>query len=117
MAVRGVDNSVGWNAKDQFPLIDPWQQTRFRKQPVVGSVVEFEDTFERIGIIRQARQYGYTAIGKLGRNEPVRTALINGSNRKHIDLPGSCPRNYLPPRRLSSKRRTPIMAGTPPRVK
>jgi hypothetical protein len=27
----------------------------------------------------------------LGRNEPVRTALINGSNRKHIDLLGSWP--------------------------
>jgi len=91
MAVRGVDDAVGGNPKNQFPLVDPWQQTRFRKQPVVGSVVEFEDTFERIGIIRQARQYGYTAIGKLGRNEPVRTALINGSNRKHIDLLGSWP--------------------------
>ena len=61
----------------------------FRKQPVVGSVIEFEDAFERVGIIRQTGQYGYTAISKLGGNEPVRTALINGSNRKHINLLGS----------------------------
>jgi hypothetical protein len=89
MAVGGIDDAVGRNAKNQFPFIDTWQQTRFRKQPVVGSVIEFEDAFERVGIIRQTGQYGYTAISKLGGNEPVRTALINGSNRKHINLLGS----------------------------
>jgi len=107
MAERRVDNPIRRNAEDQFARVDTRSQLRFGEQSIVCGVIKFENSVEGFLIFCKASEYGRTAVRKLGWDEPMRIPLVDYINRKQ---------NYLPPRRLSSKRRTPIMAGTPPRM-
>src|SRR5690349_457437 len=120
MAERRIDDAIGRNPEDQFPLINAGRQKGFSQQAIVGRVIQLENAFEDVRVVGQPVEHRDPAIGKLRRNETMRVALVNRSSGEHFDLLCcffSVVESYRPPRRLSRRRRTAIMAGTPPRLR
>ena len=83
MAKCRIDNSVRRNAEDQFPFVDSWRESRFRQQPIIRSIVQFENAFERLGIVGQASEDGGAAVSELRGNQAMGIALIDGSGSEH----------------------------------
>src|SRR6478752_6756418 len=124
MAERRIDDAIGRDPKDQFPFINAGRQTGFSQQAIVGRIIQLENAFEDVRVVGQPVEHRHPAIGKLRRNETMSVALVNGSSGgnsgEHFDLLCcffSVVVSYRPPRLLSRRRRTPIMAGTPPRLR
>ena len=79
----GIDDAIRRDAEDKFAFVDAGRQTRFRQQAVVGGVVELEDAFQGLSIVREPGEYRCPAVGELRRNQPMGIALIDrGSGRK-----------------------------------
>src|SRR5947199_2894202 len=112
MTESRIDNAVGRDSEDQFPFIDSGSQARFSQKPVISRVIEFENSFEDVRMVNQAGEHRNAAIGELSGNQAMGVALVNETGGGQHES-----RSQRPPRRASSSRRTPIIPGTPARVK
>src|ERR1700729_1232866 len=83
MAEGGVDNSIRRNSKDEFTFVDARGQSRFGQQAVVRSIVEREDAFQNFRVVIETSKHRGAIVGKLGGNQAMSIALINGSGSEH----------------------------------
>src|SRR5690348_5714091 len=100
VAECSIDDSISGNTEYQFSHVNSRRQPRLSQKPIVGGVVQLKNAVECFFISRQAGEHRSAPIGKLSRDKTVGVALIYFARAWQ---------HYLPPRRLSSKRRTEIM--------
>ena len=75
------------------------------KQPIIGRVVEVEDSLEMRIIIGDTREHARTALAVFRGDEAVGVVLTDKVRPRQ---------SHMPPRRASTSRRTICMAGRPP---